>query len=419
MYHQNHIPNTATSLLTICGFLIAIVFFSGITNPVRSQTIHENPYEISWRPSLWFNSADGVQLGARVFGYRDNVEMGSYRMKAGFWVNTFLPDVPVAYEFAFETPVVSYSPSREELALSVSSRLREGLHHHTIGISKRFERGTHDDQFARLFVRGNLYEQFDDNYMLFNGNWQQGIHFLPEMGFYLRNGMDPGRYVTMEATAKLFTGASDHTIDANITWYEPLNRFVNLGLAVGLTQHTSNDTRPEHASNLAFPTAFEQSFNPWLRSRGTVPPSFVRNGHFVSHRSANLRGYALHDVNRFESGQFANISGIRTISAELDFWNPISNYIQRNELASRFLHFKTYAFADAAHVSYRTNSTTESVIGNAGLGLYFRFNLPDYLAEARGFTIRWDVPFWVSDPLMDEKLLKFRHQLSFDIIIPF
>ncbi len=406
-------------VLLKCVLMIFVILFTGAINAVKSQNKDNNPYDITWRPSFWYNSIDGVQIGARMFGYRDNPEMGSYRIKAGFWVNTFLPELPVSYELGFETPYVTFSAPREELTISLSSRLREGLHHHTVGIAKRIELGPLDDQYARFFIRGNLYDKFDKDYILFDGNWQQGLHILPEVGFYIRNGSEDSRYITLEATAKLFTGATNQTIDASITWFEPLNRFVNLGLALGMSQQTSNDTRTEHSTNLAFPTAFDQSFKPWLRSRGTIPSSFVRNGHYFSHTGAQMRGYALHDVSRFRSAEFTNISGIRVISMEIDFWNPISKNIQRNELVSRFLHFKTYAFADGAHVTYRTNSTTQSVIGNAGLGLHFRFNLPDYLAESRGFSIRWDVPFWVSDPVIDEKVLKFRHQLSFDIIIPF
>jgi len=46
-------------------------------------------------------------------------------------------------------------------------------------------------------------------------------------------------------------------------------------------------------------------------------------------------------------------------------------------------------------------------------------NIPDYNNRARGFTLRWELPVWVSDPIAEQNPIRPRHHLSFELSIPF
>jgi hypothetical protein len=54
---------------------------------------------------------------------------------------------------------------------------------------------------------------------------------------------------------------------------------------------------------------------------------------------------------------------------------------------------------------------------NAGIGLQFSLNIPDFLGKPRGFAIRYEVPFWISEPDAGDSNFEFSSLLGFGAVI--
>jgi hypothetical protein len=59
----------------------------------------------------------------------------------------------------------------------------------------------------------------------------------------------------------------------------------------------------------------------------------------------------------------------------------------------------------------------DQVKSDLGIGLQFSLNIPDYLGKDRGFALRYEIPFWLSDPSLGEKSFKFRNLIGIGAII--
>lgn len=406
-----------TKLKTSGLFLAGMIILVGCVSTVGAQSV----YETQIRPTVWYNTEDGVQLGVRFFGYQDNEEMGAYRLYTGFWLNTFIPELPVAYDIRFEHPLSALSSPQQAFTIKLNSSVREGFQRHGAGLSKRIKTGSHDDQFILFQSDVHYYQRFNDVYLVFPGNWQQDGRVVGDLSLNYRTILANG-YQTLRAQTYLNTGENSHRVSLTSTLYQPLNSVFSIGLALGSRFDIGEESSPEFGTNLTFAPAYQWQRNGFFRSHGPLPVQGLRNGVFgISETGPALRGYGKHDVSRFQNGLQNNIQALHSASLELDIRNPIDNYISSVPIGGYFAHFKTRLFSDAAIISYRDNMTasTNNVVVNAGAGVLFYINIPNYLAEMRGFAIRWDVPFWVSDPIDSENTFKFRQQLSFDLIIPF
>lgn len=87
-------------------------------------------------------------------------------------------------------------------------------------------------------------------------------------------------------------------------------------------------------------------------------------------------------------------------------------------MISEFLSFRSYLFTDLATVYGHSDSDADGFFSNLGAGLALSLNIPDYLGKPRGFVIRYESPFWLSDPAGNEKF-HWRHLLGFGATITF
>lgn len=394
--------------------MIALLFTStAVTQPAV--------YEHQWRPSFWFNTNDGIQTGVRYFFYRDHPDSDRYRVQAGLWLNTRIPENPIAYSIDFDHPITQFRSWQEPLTLGLESRFREGLHRHGGYLEKRRQTGPLDDQFITVRMHARYVHHVDRSYLVFPETWSGQPHtVLSATGYFRHAGMS--RFITGWAGITGTSISDDIQTEAGLSWYQPLNRLFTIGIKAGSRLHSATDGLPQWSSNLTFQQAALWHDNPWFRSHGSLPVTPLRNGQLVnSGVFPSLRGYARHDIRRFQTSDHNSIRAIHALSADLEIANPLDLYLQTIPIAGVFAHVKTRLFADAAIVRFRDTAvlTTSDFIANAGAGVLLHFNLPDQFGLQRGFTIRWDLPFWVSDPLDKESGITFRQQLSFDIIIPF
>ncbi|MCC5925302.1 MAG: hypothetical protein JJU41_01965 [Bacteroidetes bacterium] len=381
----------------------------------------ESNFEQSWRPSIWYNTVDGAQLGVRYFGYLDDSTLDKYKVITGIWVNTALPTFPVAYDLRFEHPFFSQTSTLQPLILGVQSRFRDGLHRHGGFIEKRYHSGNHDDRFITFRMSSIYHRQQDSSYLVFPHNWNDKASTILTGTTYYRNNFKD-RYFTAWASLTTSTTYNDAVLEAGSTLHHQINRLLAIGFKIGSRVHTGSDGYSALATNLAYQPAIHWHDNSWFRSHGTLPVAALRSGALVTTGSmSSIRGYSRHDAKRFTASDIHAIAALHGVSADVEIANPLDLYLRNIPVAGYFVHFKTRLFTDAAIVKYQENAQiiTNNFIANAGAGILLYVNVPDVLARERGFALRWDIPFWLSDPLDSENPIKFRQQLSFDIIIPF
>lgn len=377
-------------------------------------------WEQQWRAAAWYNTIDGPQLGVRYFGYRDVSYDRTWQVNAGLWVNTFFPDMPLAYDVRLKHPFLFPGTSPDYIALVLKSAFRDGHLRHSAGFTSRLATGNGPDQLLRFYANVYRYEQRDSDYLVFKQSWSQQDHFLAETGAYLRQTW-LGGYQSVHIQALLGTGATANTLRASGTAQHAIGTRFRIGTRLGSVVQTSRDVRAEFDTNLSYASAWEWYESPFFRSHGQLPVAWVRQGNAVqSSVFVGVRGYANHDTRRFRQGQTSAIQQYYTGNLVLEWVNPIGRTLSKIPIAGPFLHLNTYAFADAGYIVYfNAASVRPETIASAGPGIQLRVNIPDYWSADRGFALRWDLPLWISSPAPGTSPFQFRQQLSFDIIIPF
>jgi hypothetical protein len=407
---------TTTRLVQISLCLLTSVV-CGIST-LHAQTLEYRAQHI--RPDLWYNSVDGLQIGVRYFGYTDTGYSRAYQIKAGLWLNTFFPEVPVAYDLQFRHPLIHSRSNADQLSLSVESRFRDGLQRNFAGLQSLYQFGPDYDQVLRLYAGYFHYEQYALEHLVFPINWSTGIQNTIQAGAYLRNTLGGG-YQTLRTDFLLGTGPQNHTLRLSGSTHHTLGTAIRMGVRLGSVIHTSADIRAEFATNLTYAQAWDWHDKAFFRSHGNLPVQMLYSGTAVtSSEFAGIRGYSRRDISRMRANNPSTIQQLHTVNLDLEWQNPLGKSLHNIPIAGPFLHLNTYLFADAGRVTHITTSALDSeTLASAGAGLLFRINIPDYESASRGFTLRWDLPLWINSPAAGKSAIAFRHQLSFDIIIPF
>ncbi|MEJ2635182.1 MAG: M1 family metallopeptidase [Calditrichia bacterium] len=244
---------------------------------------HTDGYTATVFPFLFFNDADGVQIGIKTVGnfiypdcqHRSSLLLGlrSFRPEADFW---------------FEHPIYAVNPNLHLIAnlYNIAGRngggswLQWSLASHG-NVSKvllgwQF-RHIYDEQYLPLVETGKNLSYLEANVQL--GNWDG--NFFPkgwEVNLHGENSLTAGQYKyrkwTLETSARIplifrqrlfarfFTGG--------IYGQPPLQKAFRLGGA----------------------DAYDYFRNPFLRARGTLPVAWLRDNHLFLPGGGNLRSLA-------------------------------------------------------------------------------------------------------------------------------
>lgn len=170
------------------------------------------------------------------------------------------------------------------------------------------------------------------------------------------------------------------------------------------------------------------------RAKGTIPQSWMESGNIQIAGGANVRGYTNRDIESFQhtcmdigiegeacyDQDFSPLlfNSIASLNLELDYWNPIIKIFNEIPYASEFMRFRSYLFYDTGRSLEWIDQEPSGSFSNAGTGFSLSLNIPDYRGKDRGFVLRYEIPFWLSDPA-DEKSFKIRHLFGFGAVISF
>lgn len=372
-----------------------------------------NSYDLNIYPDLWYNSVDGVRIGGFVLGEMEGeFKSGPHRLDAGLWLGTNFPDQPVSYYVSFTEPLNRDALPGNELNVQFESSIRTGYSQHGISLNKRWQPGFNELVFREISVSLNQEKVIDNAYQLIpfeETNWKTllGLDITT-------NGFTPMGELKANLSLKQNVGSRNFSIgEGELTHLSNLGKGFELNLRL-YGALTNSGTPSEYKNSLANRSQISRLENGLMRAKGTIPDSFFENGVVQLAGGFNMRGY--NNTVGYYQGYYSysgypedhkvsyagNIDKGASLNAEFVFPNYINSLLNRS-IIGNFVHLNSYLFYDVGTFNafvYQADMVlnVDKMFADAGLGFEFSVNIPDWLGKDRGFAIRYDMPFWVSDP---------------------
>lgn len=422
---------------TCCTAFSLAVLFLMLMYPASAAGQDARPsYEFNYAPDAWYNDVDGIRLGIRVKGQvPGSFDDGPHRLDAGLWLGTWFPSLPVSYYAKYTNPVERISEFNSEGSYSIISSLRAGFHRHGLGFDKRWQPGFNEDEFTELAIFAGAYRHYDDEYLPFPSLWQQEwtgiteVNYLRQRlfaaGAWLLGGEVRAGYLSdiesldeTGGTVMDSEGAGFARLNLRLNYYRAFGEFWGLYLR-GSGGLQSGDTPPEHQITASAASSYEWMRSGFFRAKGTIPMPWIDAGTFqLTGSGPNLRGYTRRDMKAAKNGTPIFYDVYSALNVELDYPNPIDRSFRRIPIAGDFLRLRSYLFADA-FTGQRSDINDREDLANAGAGMALSLNVPNQLGKPRGFVLRYDVPFWLSQPFQSDKNFRYRNVLSFGVVVGF
>jgi hypothetical protein len=411
------------TLTLIVALLSALIFFTDSEAQNRS-------YELIPAPDLWYNDVDGIRLGVRLKGQVPGTfEDGPHRLDFGIWVGAWLPDLPVSYYLSYTEPIPAWSDYGSEASVQAISSIRTGYHRHGLAFNKRWQQGFDERRYRELSLFNSYERRFDDEYAAFPLLWSGNHHILTALTTELQDDNRLGWYnISLNGSLQYLDDAFGR-VSLTATQSIPLGNYWGFRVRAfaGLA---SENTAPEFLFSRSSVPAVQTLQAGVTRAKGTIPQPWMESGNFHVAGGANLRGYTSQDVNTFQLNPCVDcvtaelaifnpalFRSMAAINTEFDYLNPVALLFERIPYVAEFVDFRSYLFFDAGRSLGLYDESTE-ISANAGAGFSLSLNIPDYLGKPRGFVLRYEMPFWLSQPGTQDAF-RFRHLFGFGAVISF
>lgn len=383
-----------------------------------------------WRPDVWYNSYDGLQLGLHAEG--SYLNRNSYSISA--WYNSRLLQNNVYgansnsnQPFAFEL----YHKNATNKIWHNSILYQHGFYNAgvakaAVGFEKTFRtQDNRNPRYSKLFaeIKYLVNTNSIQDYLLYPNAWGRITASLGQAS-YVNGSMNLGytKYYVYKSGSGEFTMAarmpsvlSDynyssiqlHTLN-RISWkkFEIKSRMFAQWIF-------GSDIPQESALYLAGANPEALIENKYTRARGFVPDSWLGYGtvtnHFHAGGGLNLRGYAGYlALQQNASDIVANYAGRggASYNLEIDF----DRYIKIPAKGiTKNLKVDTYLFGDIGALAYThlENNYLSALRMDAGLGtsLTIRFSPLDI----KPLVLRFDMPLFLNTPPSTEEYFQFRY----------
>jgi hypothetical protein len=384
-------------------------------------------YRAYVRPDLWWNTVDGIKLGAHMEG---DYLFTMHRINASVWFNTHIAQgknfdsgetgyskyAPVNYNFNYNSPFNRNAPKIE---LQVNSRFLDGLMYHRAGFNWLPNTTNAFSLYGQTMWRPLSY---DKAYLLYENEWSS-VRSMPNSSLNV-SWTHNYNYIAGSGNYKVSVRApflaGNSTANFNYA-YVQLNA-VNYNKLAKLQVRTRFFGRYGSGSNIPSESALflaganpeEMMDNKYTRSKGFVPESWggispYETNHFQQGGGLNLRGYAGYFIADERNGNvlvgYKSRSGIAgNLEVDFDDYIPLKPRVIKN-----ILHVDAYAFVDAGVIElnavslpqyWNISPTTElsDLRVDAGVGLAFTIKNWGWFEKAKPLTIRFDMPWFINRP---------------------
>lgn len=392
--------------------------------PAQSEA-QTRSYEILPSPDIWYNSVDGIKLGVRLRGQVPGTfEDGPHRLDTSVWFNVWLPDLPVSYRLSYIEPISAWSDYGSEANIELVSSVNTGYQTHGVGFNKRWQTGFDERRFTEVSIYNTFEKSFDDEYRAFPLLWSDRNKILSSATVEYQNDNPLGWYNVTASGSVQYLDQTFGEATLTATQLIPFNSYWGLKFR-GFMGVASSSSYNEYLYSRSNGQAIDRLDSRLARAKGTIPQPWIESGNIQISGGPNLRGYTSQDVsgflpcvNCFEPRPIL-YSSFASVNAEFDYLNPVALIFQKIPYLSEFLSFRSYLFFDAGKSLGFRDSENSEIFADAGAGFSLSLNIPDYLGKPRGFVLRYELPFWLSDPGMDENEFQLRHLFAIGAVISF
>ena len=373
---------------------------------------------------------DGIRLGVRLKGQVPGTfDDGPHRLDAGLWLSTWFPDLPVSYYISFTEPIRRWSDFGSEANIQLISSVRTGYARQGAGFNKRWQQGFDERRYREISLFNSYEKRFDREYAAFPELWSDDDKFLSSVS---ANFQDENRFgfYTVSLNGSLQYLNQNYGF-GSVTAVQRIPFNDNWGFRLrGFAGSSTDNTDPEYLFSRSSGQAIHTLSSGVTRAKGTIPQPWIESGNFHVAGGANLRGYTEQDINSFlldrcdtclfddpNDLEIALFRSFLAFNSELDYPNPIKSLFNSIPYVADFITLRSYLFFDAGSTLGSSN-TSGAWIADGGAGFALSLNIPDYLGKPRGFVIRYDIPFWVSDPDSGDPF-EFRSLIGFGAVLSF
>lgn len=387
------------------GIGIVFLMLLALTKPAFSQQKGEG-YNLDFAPDLWFNSVDGIRLGLRMRGrVPGTFKQGPHRLDAGIWLSTYFPDTPVSYYVSLTEPIPGLSAFKSEANVQFRSSIRTGYHRHQISFNKRWQPGYNTKNYYHFSVFVSARKRFEDEYRLYPGIWQNEWLWITGATVGVHNKNFLGRYdIQLQGLVNVLGNYPTFTV-GSLTMQQrvPLGDYFSLRgrLFAGIS---SENTAPEYRFSHSLKSQVGWMNSGKTRARGTIPTPWMTSGMIQVAGGANLRGYTNYDIELLNNDGVAPLyTSALAFNMELDYPNPVDEGLEKLPVVGGLLDFRSYLFFDTG-TFYNANDFLADTqpegrwLADAGPGFALMLRIPDSLGKVRGFTLRYEIPLWLSHP---------------------
>jgi aminopeptidase N len=367
-------------------------------------------YHIYTRPELWWNAVDGLKLG---WHFNGNYMQYRHKFAFSFWVPTGLAQgnfnnyelTGVAksdfdkfnYRFDYETGL---NKVIKGLSGFYTSGYVEGLEFYRTGFTQKIKNVT-ISAYIKLLTRSfheRTHYVLNDVWGAELNNYSFNINTTHKYNYQKGNGKT-NINIRMPFVAADYSYSYVEAEKINYTKLWKLELRTRIYGRMGFDFNNA-EVYPSESMLLLSGANNEQLMDyALLRSKGYVPPATTNGSSTVAFQQGgglNLRGYA-NLYNLSKSGAAINV--------ELDFDEIVK--IKPKKL-SNYIKFDTYLFFDCGMNENLGNGvilfwgndkifTTSRFLADAGVGIAFTIKKFGALEKIKPFTLRFDMPFWVSN----------------------
>jgi hypothetical protein len=386
-----------------------------------------------WRPDIWYNWYDGIQIGGHIEGSYMN--KNSYY--ANVWYNTRLGQVEIPTSEKTKNQPVAFDIYNKNILNKLwrgttayqQAYYNAGIWKFNLGLEKTFRKqDSRNPKYSKIFISTKylINDISYQNYLLYPEQWgkpaQQDnfVNASINMGFFRNYTYSKG---TGEFTISLRTPSFGSDYNYAYTNLVSLNRITWKKFEIKsrvFAQYGLGDFPLESQLFLAGANPEQLMDNKYTRAKAFVPQDWlgygINSNHFQMGGGLNLRAYSGYltaekiKVNGNDSIAFAYAgkSGA-SYNLEVDF----DRFIKFTPKLFRNLKLDTYLFTDLGILNY-TTAGNKNIFGkfrmDAGIGTALTVKFGSY--DIKPLTIRFDMPFFVNAAPAVSDYLDFRYVLG-------
>lgn len=395
---------------------------AGLLAVAPSQDSHaqnQDSYELLPAPDVWYNDVDGIRLGLRLRGQMEgSFDDGPHRLDAGLWLGTWIPANPVSYYISLTEPIPSISDFGSEGNVRLESSMRTGFQRHGLSFNKRWQTGFEEQNYTEMSFGVHIEDRYNSEYLQYMSLWTERTYYLASLDLDFNNEHSLGPYsFSLNNTANL-AGESSFFLSSTADLQQKIifNDYFSFRgrLFAGLG---TKDTPVQYQHTRSFKSPRGWMDSGFTRAKGTIPTSWMEQGIFQLAGGGNLRGYLNQDFDLLNAGFLDPVNqSFGALNTEMEFPNFLNNAIRDIPVVGELMELRSYGFFDAGSSLGIGDTEETNLLADAGLGLMLSINIPDYLGKQRGLNIRYEVPFWLSDPA-DGNNLSYRNLIGIGAVI--